>query len=222
MACAEKENPGPWSPCSKTPSSSPKHIPGPLATETLWQKLNPVSPACILENLGEDNLQGILVRLVGSLESRLRWVHGVNKPVHPFTLLKDHPHGQRKSIPGQHSRQGWGGNWYRSKTVQLSPNPLSKGAENQALQKKSLKKSVYMVLVPSTAPTIHLLRAPSPEGCVIPSYSLRTREEIPLFEHTSASVPQPWSSPPEACPHFAPDHKAFALHLAGTTSLVFE
>lgn len=62
----------------------------------------------------------------------------------------------------------------------------------------------------------------SPKGCVIPSYSPRTREEIPLFEHTSASVPQPWSFPTEACPHFAPDHKAFALHLAGTTSLVFE
>lgn len=97
--------------------------------------------------------------LVGrfALESRLRLVQRVNES-------PDHEGSSPMTggILAQHSRQWWRGNLYQSKTLQPSPNALTKAAVNQALQKKSLKKSVHMVLVPSTAPTIHLLGAPSP------------------------------------------------------------
>lgn len=136
-------------------------------------------------------------------------------------IMKDHPPCPEESLL---STPGSGGEGIGIRAKLFNHHQMHSPRELQtSTLEKSLKKSVHMVLVPSTAPTISAGSSlSSPQGCVIPSYSPRTREEIPLFEHTSARDPQPWSFPTEACPHFAPDHKAFALHLAGTTSLVFE
>lgn len=96
-----------------------------------------------------------------ALESRLRSVHRVNEPSseHGGSSLMSRGSASLVSTPGsggdQNSRR-----WCQSKNLQPPPNAVTKAAENQALQKKSLKKSVYLVLSPSTAPTTH--GGPSP------------------------------------------------------------